>query len=251
MGTAETVVSAVARNQDADSRERYRALVETALDIISILNADATIRYVSPAVRRVLGYDPEELIGKNGFTLLHPDDVARMQAVWARWVGTPLASVREQYRDRHKNGSWIDMETAATNLLQDPSVGGIVLNSRDISDRKRAEALLRQNEEKYRSLLSNLPGVTWTSAIDGTTTYISDNVNDVIGYSAAEMCSSADELWLRRIHPDDSQKVITALHALFAQDERFDVEYRFRRKDGQWIWVHDRAFQTYQKDGIR
>jgi two-component system sensor histidine kinase/response regulator len=253
MGTAETVVlpGSGSPGEAGWNDQRYRALVETALDVISVLDADGIIQYVNPAVRCVLGFDPQELLGANAFTLLHPDDLARMQEIWTGWLGTPGAAVREQYRYRHKNGSWVAIETAATNLLHDPAVRGIVLNSHDITRRQVAEAALRQSEERYRCLIANLPDVTWTSSLDGSTPYISENVKDVLGFTAEEIRRAGTELWLQRLHPEDLERVISALRALFATDTPFNIEYRIERKDGEWIWVHDRAFRTYEKDGIR
>jgi PAS domain S-box-containing protein len=110
----------------------------------------------------------------------------------------------------------------------------------DISEQKRAEEKLRKSEEQYRRLLSNLPDVTWTSDINGKTTYISTNVERVLGYTAEEICEHDEQLWLGRIHPADSDRVISGYRSLY-DGCVFDVEYRIRHDDGRWIWVHDRS----------
>ncbi len=107
----------------------------------------------------------------------------------------------------------------------------------------------RAREEWLHRLLASLPDVTWTSAEDGRTIFISPNVKDVFGFTAEEICKNGEELWLGRIYPKDRQRVIEALQALFSRGQPFDEEYQIQRKDGHWIWVQDRAVRTHQRDG--
>jgi len=120
----------------------------------------------------------------------------------------------------------------------------------EVSERKRAEQVLSQSEEKFRRLVDNLPDVTWTADQHGRTSYISCNVENVLGYTAQEICERGEELWLGRIHPNDVNRIVEANQALFAANRPFDVEYKIQRKDGEWIWVHDRAFRTHEMDGV-
>ncbi|PYT03174.1 MAG: hybrid sensor histidine kinase/response regulator, partial [Acidobacteria bacterium] len=119
----------------------------------------------------------------------------------------------------------------------------------DVTERLRAEDALRRSEEKYRSLLAHVPDVTWTSDSEGVTPFISPNVEKVCGFNAEEVCRRPEELWFGRIHPDDLERVFKSYRSLFKGDGVFDVEYRYRRMDGEWIWLHDRAIATYEKDG--
>ncbi len=121
----------------------------------------------------------------------------------------------------------------------------------DITERKRAETAMRDREENFRRLIANLPDVTWSSDSNGHIQYISPNVEEVFGYTADELCEKGDELWMGRIHPADSERVIEAFQSLFSINQPFDVEYQIERKDGRWIWIRDRAFRTYEKDGVR
>ena len=127
----------------------------------------------------------------------------------------------------------------------------VVGTSHDITDYRLAHERLRQSEEKFRSLVANIPDVTWSAAIDGQTQYISPNVKLVYGFTAAEICQSSAELWFARIHPDDSKRIMQAFQQLFSRGQPYDVEYRVQRKDGRWIWIHDRAYRTYERDGVR
>ena len=110
---------------------------------------------------------------------------------------------------------------------------------------------IRENEEKYRSLVANIPDVIWTTDENGRTTFISSNVKMVYGYTPEEIYKEGEELWFGRIHPDDVDKVKDAFEAVFKKRVSLDVEYRIRRRDGEWIWLLDRSIGAYERDGVQ
>jgi diguanylate cyclase (GGDEF)-like protein/PAS domain S-box-containing protein len=125
------------------SEARFRSLVQHSSDLITVIEADTTIRYVSPSVQRVLGHDIDDWIGKRFYELMHPHDRDRVMALLANSVeGLAHGEVAET-RLRHARGTWLHFEILHTNLLQDENVAGIVLNARDVSERKAFEAQLR------------------------------------------------------------------------------------------------------------
>jgi len=137
-----------------ESDKRFRSMVENGSDIISVLDADGVRTYISPSCERVLGYTPEELLGKSPFDLVHPDDIAPIMEAFAQGIHVPEKTLSMQYRFRHKDGSWRYMDTVGKNLLHDPSIAGVVTNSRDITERQKAEEDLRN----YQSHLEDLVG---------------------------------------------------------------------------------------------
>jgi PAS domain S-box-containing protein len=149
-----------------------------------------------------------------------------------------------------KDGSFFDRYSAPV-VDESGKYHGRIWAFRDISERKRAHQTLQQSEEKFRSLITNIPDVTWTSAGDGRTIYISPNIEPVVGFTPEEICANRAELWFGRIHPSDSERIAEAMQQLFAEAQPFDVEYRVQREDGEWIWVHDRAYRTYERDGVQ
>jgi len=120
----------------------------------------------------------------------------------------------------------------------------------EIAERKRTEETLRQSEEKYRTLVTNIPDITWTTDSEGNTTFISPSVVNVYGYTSEDIYAD-HELWLGRIHPDDIDRVMKTFQALFTENKKFDIEYRVQRKDGVWVWLHDRSMNTYENEGKR
>jgi PAS domain S-box-containing protein len=125
------------------SEARFRSLISNATDLITILDADGVIHYQSPPIERILGYHREELVGRNAFELVHPDDRLATWAVFEQALADPTFVPTVEFRFRHSDGSWRRLESTGTNLLLDPNVGGFVVNSRDITERRRANEALR------------------------------------------------------------------------------------------------------------
>ncbi len=128
------------------SEERFRRLVQNSSDMIKVLDAQGYVLYESPSIERVLGYRPEQRIGRNIFRepLVHPDDMAAERSFLEDALRRPGVVVSAEFRLRHADGSYRDIEAIGQNRLDDPSVGGIVANYRDITARKRAEAERRR-----------------------------------------------------------------------------------------------------------
>lgn len=147
---AASVIRAANLFAELEQREAYfRALIDNAPDGIAILNRDGTFRYLSPAVETILGYQAEELIGQSPFDYIHPDDLEYMQEAFAEGIKTVNSEtvqkvMRVEYRFRSRAGEWRHIEAVAHNRLLDTAVNGIVVNYRDMTERKQAEERLAQ-----------------------------------------------------------------------------------------------------------
>ena len=124
------------------SEERFRALVQNASDLIGILEEDGSVRYESPSHQRVLGHSPDEFLGKGFLDLVHPQDRPLVANALRCLIEQPGEVVTLEYRRRNREGEWRFLESTGSNLIGHPAVAGIVLNSHDITDRKRAEEKL-------------------------------------------------------------------------------------------------------------
>src|SRR4051812_46134574 len=143
---------------DPIESDLFRLLVQNSSDIITILDAEGTIRFQSPSIQRVLGYRPEDRVGKNAFRdpLVHPDDVAQKRGFLEAAIRGPGETVTAGFRLRHADGTWRHIEAVGTNLLGDPRIAGIVANYRDVTERVQFERALHESEARYRLLVENL-----------------------------------------------------------------------------------------------
>ena len=144
------------------SEERFRSLIEHASDVTTILNADGTIRYTTPSIQRVLGYAPETVVGQVLPTLVHPADEEKMRATLAALTQEPNGTRAIECRWRAQEGSWRVIESIVQNLLADPTVAGLIVNSRDVTERKEVERLkddlLSSVSHELRTPLASLRG---------------------------------------------------------------------------------------------
>ncbi|HLG22923.1 MAG TPA: PAS domain S-box protein, partial [Candidatus Manganitrophaceae bacterium] len=139
-----------------NSEKRFRALIENSSDAILLAGPNGTILYCGPSTGRIVGYSIDELLGRNGFEFMHPDDVERTMKMFSDLIQTPGSVAAAEYRFRQKDGSWRWMEGIGTNLLDEPGVNAVVANLRDITDRKLAEAQLERSREQLRNLSTRL-----------------------------------------------------------------------------------------------
>ncbi len=134
------------------SEERFRALIENSSDAVSLVSAEGVDLYRSPSSDRILGYTDEEMIGGNVFENVHPDDLPLLMTLFERLLGQPGGNVTAQFRNRHKNGSWVWLEVVGANMLNVPGVNAIVANYRDITARKTAEEKIAQSLREITTL---------------------------------------------------------------------------------------------------
>jgi PAS domain S-box-containing protein len=145
------------------------------------------------------------------------------------------------FQTRHWS-SWIAL---LTGLLL------ITLFTTYIGLRHRAEHALTASEERYRSLVGNIPDVTWTVDSRGNFAYVSPNAERLSGYPLEEIFAQGAKLFFSCIHPDDVQKIKQGRRDLFLSGLAYDIECRVQRKNGEWLWVRDRSVTTYERNGVR
>lgn len=138
--------------------ERFRALIENIADMISLVDEQGNIIYASPSITNIIGYNIEEFIGRNIFDFIKEEDLENAKKLLSGVVEKPGDIISNvQYRFRHKNGNWLWNEATAHNMIEDPAVGAIVLNYRDITGRKRAEEEILLQKSYFQQLFENSP----------------------------------------------------------------------------------------------
>ncbi|MDJ0658522.1 MAG: PAS domain S-box protein [Crocosphaera sp.] len=228
------------------SEKKLQALLKYSSDIVSIFDRQGKLIYNSPAAQKIHGFSPEEMLQHNTFNFIHPDDRARVGKKFSQLLNNPQKTVTVQYRYQKKGDDYVWMEAVASNQLHDPNIQGIVANSRDISERKETEEILRESEEKFRQLAENIHEVFWMIDISKTdpnyqkSVYVSPAYQEVWGYDPEDTYEDPMQ-WIEAIHPDDRQQIKTE----FAQkllEGGFDYQYRIIRPDGTIRWIRDRGF---------
>jgi PAS domain S-box-containing protein len=139
------------------SEERSRLLIEHGMEVIGVIDATATILYVSPSVERVFGYPPDLLIGTNALEYLHPDDWPAVQeSIRGILHSPPSVAATLHIRLRKRDGEWRSVESTATNCLHVKGLHGIVVNLRDITERQHYEEQLRISQDQLRQLAARV-----------------------------------------------------------------------------------------------
>jgi PAS domain S-box-containing protein len=189
------------------SEEKFRALVENSVDIYLVLDNEGKLDFASPSIQKVLGYNPEDLIGGTSFDFAHPDDLDRILDSFANLIENPGQPITIEFRARDTDGDWHTVEATGCNLLDNPAVNGVVVNFHDITERKEADEALRESEEKFRSLADHSPNMICITKGE-TIVYANNECEEIVGYTKEELCSPSFE-FMRLVSPE-SRDTVTA-----------------------------------------
>ncbi len=218
----------------------YRALVETSTDVIVLIGVDGRIRFINEACREVLGFGPEEMMGGHVRDFNANRELPGSDVAFERILGGESRS-RRRMTARRKDGTAVELMFNASPLRSDGGrVIGVVVIATDISDLIATQELLEEAEGRYRTLVEQLPAVSYIAepGAKGTWQYVSPQLERMLGFSQEEWTADPT-LWARRIHPEDRDRVLE-------EEERDSIlgvplasEYRMITKDGRVIWVRD------------
>lgn len=227
-----------------ESEARFRTLSNSAFECIVITDKGRMLD-TNEQFNKIFGYKRSELIGQPIIDLVAPESRELVKK-------NILSGYEKSYEHQalHKDGTIFTVEVIGKSIPYDGHQVRVTA-IRDITERKQAEKALRQSEEKYRMITENSPAVSWTTSEKGETIFISSNLERVYGYNPKEIYKQGTDLWLGRIHPEDKGQVLQEFQALFNKDKPYDVQYRIQRKDGEWIWIHDKASIIRTIEGVR
>lgn len=212
------------------SEEYYRRLIENSSDVVTILDRDGRILYESPSVKRVLGYEPSELIDKSLFIYIHPEDSETLIDNLTRLLRYSEMSLVE-FRFMNKEGNWRTLQAIGTNLLDEPTINGIVLNSRDVTDERYAETALRHSEEKYRNILESIEEGYYEVDKAGNFIFFNESSCRILGYTSVELLGLNNQAFMSQ---SEAKKLYAAYNQVFRTGEPArGIIAEITRKNGQ------------------
>jgi two-component system, cell cycle sensor histidine kinase and response regulator CckA len=226
-----------AENELVRREKHFRALTDNALDILTTLDREGRFSHNSPSIRRVLGYGPGALSGQSAFALIHPEDLPRVLQGFSHGVRNPNQTITLEFRMRHQDGSWRYLEAVGQSRLDDPDIAGVVVNSRDITDRKQAEAGLRESEKRFRDLFEGSPDAIFVEDLHGAVLDVNPAACRLHGVKREELLGkNVFDL----VPPDQREQVARDFQSL-VEGRQQQIEGASRTQDGRVVPVEVRA----------
>jgi PAS domain S-box-containing protein len=228
-----------------DSEEKYRLIMENAMDFIIVLNDRFKIEYFNePAVLKVLGYEYTDVIGKNILKFLHPDNY---ESAIESMTSNLALQHRQEFQIRKNDGDYIWGEIRGSSFLNVKGEKKYYLFIRDISDHKKAEQQLKESEEKYRGIVDNSYDGYFETNLRGDFIFVNKQICDLLGYSEKEYLGANFRKFIRT---EDFDRLFAEFNSLY-NDERSQIIYQYEAltKDGKTLLLEAAAYLKYDSDG--
>ncbi|RYD72165.1 MAG: PAS domain S-box protein, partial [Verrucomicrobiaceae bacterium] len=205
--------------------EHFRRLIENAWDCIVVVAEDGTIQYTSPAISRLLGYQPEEVVGTRADTWIAPEDVERCLNLLQKVFTKGMAGIPIEFRSRHKDGSVRIFEATGKPYMDEQGNPVAVINARDITERRKAMEARRASDERYRSLVLASAQVIWVTDPNGNPIQGQPSWCALTGQNEEELKGQG---WLSAVHPDDREGAQRIWKEAVEKKSYYSVEFRIR-----------------------
>ena len=224
----------------------FRSLIENAPDGIALLSSDGKLKYASPAAFRIFGYKSFNFQDFDPYTNTHPEDLPFVHQALSEIMADPSSTPRIQYRFRSEDGSWLWIESTFSNMLSKPGVEAIVINFREINQRKKVEDTLKESEAKFRKLLELATDAFFQGNSKGDLLLVNNKATELTGYSRKELL----QMNLRSLFPVEELATKPLNYKKLNDGQNISAERVLRRKDNTRVFIemHSRAMPdgTYQ-----
>jgi len=235
-----------------EKEEWFRKIIENSSEVILIIDSHLVNKFVSPSIKNVLGFTPEERIGHSALELVHKDDLGKIPEIFEQ-IKEHGSQVQFDLRVRHKNGHYIWLEITATNLLYDSVINGYVVNYHEITELKEANLKLQESEERYRLLAEETGDVLYklnysTMKYD----YMSPLIEKLIGYTPAQLNEIGISKIIKKIEfifkPEYTIEEAVRERILGTTGE-YLADYLVETRDGKFKWIRDHSFPLLDDEG--
>ncbi|MGA8304707.1 MAG: PAS domain S-box protein, partial [Candidatus Acidiferrales bacterium] len=243
---AEIFSNALTRKRSQDAQFRYAAIVESSNDAIVSKTLDGIIVSWNAAAERLFGYSSEEAVG-SPITILVPPELRDEESLLVERLRMGGRVEHFETVRMAKGGRRIAVSLTISQITD--SAGkpiGFSKIARDITDRKRAEQVLRESEERFRLVADTAPVLIWMSDVDKLCNFFNQGW---LNFTGRLLKDELGEGWVSGVHPDDVQHCLNIYSASFDARIDFEMEYRLRRFDGEYRWVVDYGVPRFEADG--
>ena len=235
------------RAEDAvrQSEEKYRRIVETTNEGIWLLDSNFDTSFVNRQMAEMLGYQPAEMLGRSVFDYFFPEDVGRKRRGLARRREKHSEQLDDRLRRKDGAELWVRM-TAIPISKDNGDFDGSMAIVADISSQRLAEIALRESESRFRLVANTAPMLIWMSDTSRLCTYFN---HSWLAFTGRSMEQELGNGWTEGVHPEDLQKCFDTYVQAFDAHEKFTIEYRLQRYDGEYRWVLDLGVPRFNQDG--
>ncbi len=222
------------------NKKYFQSLIQNSQDIITLLDYDGIITFVSPLIKEVTGFEPEEIEGHHFRKFVHPEDLEKVSEIFKKIVSRPGSKESLELRFKNKESGYRILHCKGKNMQFDPTIGGIIVNSRDITEKKNAELKLRQREKQLTRAqeIANLGSWSWHLKEDKI--YWSDELYRIFGVPT-DLEKLKYERYIKHIHPDDRERVQQTIQEALEHKTGFKFEHRVARPDNEVRYVISRG----------
>ncbi len=226
----------MAQQRIKESEERYKLITENSHDIVTLMDLNGDYVFITPSIKESMGYDPEEMIGRNTTEFIHPEDLPRIMESMGNTIADKKREGYAEFRFKRKDGEWRWIQVSGGVILNDEGEPIYIRSNKiDVTEKKLTEEKLRRQEEQYKLVSENSGDVIGLHNLDGTFAFISPSVYRLLGYSKEDDPRPHP---MPYIHEEDKDKVRSAFYETI-EKKRKDAKttYRLRNKQGDYLWV--------------
>ena len=231
------------------SEKRFKALVKNGADLTAIVDPEGNYLYISPNYQSILGYTEKDLIGKNAFDFLHMEDLEILKTTFAKLHNQKRIKI-PPFRFKNKMNGWSWMQSIGTNLVDDATINGYVINSIEVTDLIETQQALNKSNERFEMLMKSGSESIWDYDLEEKEFFLSDGFYENFGIKS-KLPSENNDLINSLIHPSDKSKMIASFRKTLGDASKFEWKFNYRilKSNGEYAHVRDKAVILRNKKG--
>lgn len=222
-------------------------LVAHQSDIVTVVGSDGILRYISPNTERILGLCADELVGTSGADNVHPEDLPRLMDAFVTQLGSGSDALPVEYRQRSADGSWVWLEATVRALPAELGIDGVVVNSRDVRERRRIADVERTASERFRTAFASSPLGIGFAALDGRLMWVNHALSEIVGIAEPDLLTMHFQDF--STEQELAEELAETRRLLKGEIMSFRREKRYEHPDGRTVWAMLHASLVRDRDG--